>query len=132
MSTPAWKPLPSAHRITARTDGSRPAARSASARSNQPATGSALTGGLSIVIVVMCSRVSERIMPRRLERASRGGYLSPREAELLVGGPERCAEQRAWPSGPAAQPPRAKLETAPGSGRADDQDRAVGLVGDAV
>src|SRR6476661_5627859 len=69
MSTPAWKPLPSARRITARTLVSRPAARSASASSNQPATGSALTGGLSIVTVVTCSRVSERIMPGRLDRA---------------------------------------------------------------
>src|SRR5437763_9481913 len=112
MSTPAWKPLPSAQRITARTLVSRPAARIASASSNQPATGSAFTGGLSIVTVVMCSRVSERIMPGRLERALRGGYLSPREAELLVGGPERCAEQRAWPGGPAAEPPRAEVERA--------------------
>src|SRR5439155_11074975 len=34
------------------------------------------------------------------ERASGGGYLSPREAELLVGGPERCADQRAGPERP--------------------------------
>src|SRR5437868_5966051 len=61
MSTPAWKPLPSARRITARTLVSRPAARNASASSNQPATGSAFTGGLSIVTVVTCARVSERI-----------------------------------------------------------------------
>ena len=54
MSTPAWKPLPSARRITTRTSGSRPAARSASASSNQPATGSAFTGGLSIVTVATC------------------------------------------------------------------------------
>ncbi len=62
MSTPAWKPLPSARRITTRVSGSRPAARSASASWNQPATGSAFTGGLSMVTITTCSRVSERIM----------------------------------------------------------------------
>src|SRR6266576_2393982 len=61
MSTPHWKPLPSARRMTTRTSGSRPAARSASASSNHPATGSACTGGLSMVTVTTCARVSERI-----------------------------------------------------------------------
>src|SRR5438445_10956266 len=62
MSTPAWKPLPSARRTTTRVLRSRPAARKASASWNQPATGSAFTGGLSIVRMTTCSRVSERIM----------------------------------------------------------------------
>ena len=44
MSTPAWKPLPSARRITTRTSRSRPAARSASASWNQPATGQRVHG----------------------------------------------------------------------------------------
>src|SRR3989442_10482201 len=61
MSTPAWKPLPSARSTTARTSGSRPAARNASASWNQPATGSAFTGGLSMVTVTTCARFSERI-----------------------------------------------------------------------
>ena len=46
MSTPAQNPRPSARRMTTRLSGTRPAARTASARPNQPATSSALTGGM--------------------------------------------------------------------------------------
>src|SRR3954447_8598764 len=66
MSTPAWKPLPSARKITARTSRSLPAPRRASASWNQPATGSAFTGGLSIVTISTWSRRSVRIMWSRL------------------------------------------------------------------
>src|SRR5262245_60533704 len=62
MSTPAWKPLPSARSTTTCTSGSRPAARNASASWYQPATGSAFTGGLSMVTIATRSRTSERIM----------------------------------------------------------------------
>src|SRR5262249_38797082 len=48
ISTPAQKPRPSAATITAHTAGSAPAAATAPARSNQPCTGSALTGGKSM------------------------------------------------------------------------------------
>ena len=48
MSTPAQNPRPSAARITARVPGSAPAAVTAAARSCQPPTGSAFTGGKSI------------------------------------------------------------------------------------
>src|SRR3954453_10312208 len=47
MSTPALKPRPSARSTTARVDRSLPADMIASARSNQPCTGSAFTGGWS-------------------------------------------------------------------------------------
>src|SRR3954453_16603356 len=57
MSTPAQNPRPSARRITTCVAGSRPAARSASPSSNQPATGSAFTGGKSMVTVVTASVV---------------------------------------------------------------------------
>src|SRR5437868_7234831 len=57
MSTPALKPRPSARSTTAPTCGSRPAARTASARSYQPATVSALTGGASTTISATPSRV---------------------------------------------------------------------------
>src|SRR3954467_4906592 len=57
MSTPAQKPRPSARRITTCVPGSRPAARSASPSSNQPATGSAFTGGKSMVTVVTATVV---------------------------------------------------------------------------
>src|SRR6185503_16794535 len=53
MSTPALKPLPSAARITTRTSGSSPSPRTTSATSNQPATGSAFTGGLLITTSAM-------------------------------------------------------------------------------
>ena len=45
ISTPAQKPRPSAATIATRVAGSAPAALTASARSNQPCTGMALTGG---------------------------------------------------------------------------------------
>ncbi len=48
MSTPAQKPRPAAARITALVLVSAPAAATAAARSNQPCTGSALTGGKSM------------------------------------------------------------------------------------
>src|SRR5690348_4919452 len=48
MSTPALNPRPSARSTSARTDGSAPSAVITSASSNQPATVSALTGGLSM------------------------------------------------------------------------------------
>src|SRR4051812_41399733 len=62
MSTPAWKPLPSARRITTCTEGSRPAPRISSASWYHPATGSALTGGLSIVTIAIGPCRSLRIM----------------------------------------------------------------------
>src|SRR3954453_22815150 len=62
MSTPALKPLPSAARITTRTSGSAPARVTASASSNQPATGSALTGGTSTTISATWS-VTVVLMP---------------------------------------------------------------------
>src|SRR3954467_1641390 len=58
MSTPALKPLPSAARITTRTSRSSPSALIVSASSNQPATGSALTGGLLITTSAMPSATS--------------------------------------------------------------------------
>ena len=45
MSTPALKPRPSAASTTTRTFSSSPSPRTVRASSNQPATGSALTGG---------------------------------------------------------------------------------------
>ena len=48
MSTPAQKPRPAAARITALVLASAPAAAIAAARSCQPCTGSALTGGKSM------------------------------------------------------------------------------------
>src|SRR5436190_9518139 len=55
MSTPALKPLApgSARRMTTRTDGSAPRRLMVSANSNQPATVSALTGGLSMTTSAM-------------------------------------------------------------------------------
>ena len=57
MSTPAQKPRPSAARITARVAGSAPAAATAAARSRQPCTGSALTGGKSMTTSAIPSAV---------------------------------------------------------------------------
>src|SRR5205823_931513 len=70
MSTPALKPLPSAARITARTSWSSPSERTASANSNHPATGKALTGGLSITTsatpsVTVCERGNRRFLKDR-------------------------------------------------------------------
>src|SRR5581483_9296393 len=48
MSTPAQNPRPSAASTTTRVPGSAPASVTAAARSYQPLTGSALTGGKSI------------------------------------------------------------------------------------
>src|SRR5580698_5926134 len=45
MSTPALNPRPSARRTTTRVLGSSPSSRTTLARSNQPRTGSAFTGG---------------------------------------------------------------------------------------
>ena len=76
MSTPAWKPLPSARRITTR--GVAVAARRRAGRrraGTSPRPGSAFTGGLSMVTMTTCSRVSERIM--------RGAYF---RAWLTTGG----------------------------------------------
>ena len=56
MSTPAQKPRPSARRITTRLSATRPAAVTASARPNQPATSSAFTGGWSITTSAMPGR----------------------------------------------------------------------------
>src|SRR5690348_10463554 len=66
MSTPHWKPFPVALMIATRTSGSRPALRTASASANQPATGSAFTGGLSIVTSAMWSRTSDLITARSI------------------------------------------------------------------
>ena len=48
MSTPAQNPRPAAARTTALVPASAPAAEIAAARSYQPCTGSALTGGKSM------------------------------------------------------------------------------------
>src|SRR5579884_4208700 len=48
MSTPALKPRPSARNTTTRVPCSWPSLRTVSASANQPATGRALTGGLSM------------------------------------------------------------------------------------
>src|SRR5687768_17378840 len=53
MSTPALNPLPSARSTTTRTSLRRPRATIVSASSNQPATVSAFTGGLSITTSAM-------------------------------------------------------------------------------
>src|SRR5437764_10595038 len=55
MSTPALKPLPSARSTTTCTPGSPPALLIAAARSNQPCTVNAFTGGKSTVTTSMCS-----------------------------------------------------------------------------
>ena len=53
MSTPAQNPRPSARTMTTRLSGTRPAASTASARANQPATSRALTGGWSMTTSAM-------------------------------------------------------------------------------
>ncbi len=53
MSTPAQNPRPSARTITTRLSGTRPAATTASASANQPATSRALTGGWSMTTSAM-------------------------------------------------------------------------------
>src|SRR3984957_9997832 len=53
ISTPALKPRPSARSTTTRTSPSAPADVTASASSNQPATGSAFTGGWSTTTSAM-------------------------------------------------------------------------------
>src|ERR1700690_1190322 len=85
MSTPAWNPLPVDCRITTRTSGSRPAARSTSASWNQPATGSAFTGGVWMVTVATCARVSERITRRSLcEDAAMNARIDELLGELTI------------------------------------------------
>src|SRR5690606_644406 len=65
MSTPALNPRPSARSTTTRTAGSAPASLNASASANQPATGSALTGGLSTTISQIPRSSTVRVTIRR-------------------------------------------------------------------
>src|SRR5579872_1294975 len=66
MSTPALNPRPSARRTTTFTAGSRPAAVSILASSNQPATVRAFTGGLSITTSAMPSEMVTVVPKARL------------------------------------------------------------------
>ncbi len=90
MSTPAWKAPSSgfADTIRARTSLSRPWPRIVSASSNQPLTGKALTGGLSMTTSATWSRTSERIT-RRAYRTARPGRVGrsggPRPRSTTVG-----------------------------------------------
>src|SRR5262245_17730672 len=92
MSTPAWKPLPSACNTTTWMLRSRPAASSVSASEYQPATGNALTGGLSMVTIATWSRSSRRIMAGSIgsERWSLAGrrrkWNARADAELVAFG----------------------------------------------
>src|SRR5688500_982236 len=74
MSTPAQNPRPAARSTTTCVSGSRPAAVTASASANQPATGSALTGGWSIATTTTPgSAVSvETLMSDPLDDRARG------------------------------------------------------------
>ena len=65
MSTPALKPLPSERRTTTRVPASRPAAVTASASSNQPATVNALTGGQATTISAMPRSSTVVVIPIR-------------------------------------------------------------------
>src|ERR1700761_6052076 len=79
MSTPALKPRPSARKITACVSGSSPPAVRASASSNQPRDGMALTGGESTVTAPIPGSVVRDVIVIEILGHFLGGRL-PKQA----------------------------------------------------
>src|SRR4051794_20684735 len=92
MSTPALKPLPSARRMTARTEGSLPRSRTTLASSNHPATVNALTGGLSMTTSAMPSSTVD-VVPISISPAFPFAFLMGRQLSCgKVGDRHRTCE----------------------------------------